>query len=157
MTQRILIVANQTLGGLELAATVRERVQAGATELWVLVPATHPRDHSPISIAGSGAVFPVHGGSEDVDAYALAEGRLQSALDRLGAVGVGVAVGGEVGDPNPFAAVSDVLSRRQFDEVIVSTLPTGASHWLRTDLPSRVHRKFKVPVTTVTSRVASRV
>ncbi len=154
MTHRILIVANQTLGGEDLAAMVRERVQAGATELWVLVPATHPRDHSPVSIAGSGAVFALHGEAEDADAYAMAERRLQVALDRFRALGV--VTGGEVGDPDPFTAVSDLLSRRQFDEVIVSTLPTGASHWLRTDLPSRVHRKFKVPVTTVMSRVASR-
>ena len=154
MTHRILVVGNQTLGSEELAQKVRERVQAGATEVWVLVPATHPRDQSPISIAGSGAVFPLHGGSEDADAYALAEQRLQAAQDRFR--GLGVAVGGEVGDENPFHAVRDVLARREFDEVIVSTLPTGASHWLRTDLPSRVHRKFKLPVTTVTSRVASR-
>ena len=155
MTHRILIVANQTLGGEDLAAMVRERVQAGATELWVVVPATHPRDQSPVSIAGIGAVFPVHGASEELDAYTLAERRLQVAQDRFSELGV--AVGGEVGDEDPFTAVSDVLSGRQFDEVIISTLPTGASHWLRTDLPSRVHRKFKVPVTTVMSRVAPRV
>lgn len=154
MTHRILIVGNQTLGAERLESEVRERVQAGATELWVLVPATHPRDHAPISIAGSGAVFPLHGGSEDADAYALAERRLEAARDRF--TRLGVAVGGEVGDEDPFDAVSDVLAHREFDEVIVSTLPTGASHWLRTDLPSRVHRKFKLPVTTVTSRAASR-
>ena len=155
MTHRILAVANQTLGSEDLAQKVRERVQAGATELWVLVPATHPRDQSQIAIAGSGVVFPLQDGSEDADAYALAERRLQAAQDRFR--GLGVAVGGEVGDEDPFDALKDVLARREFDEVIVSTLPTGASHWLRTDLPSRVHRKFKLPVTTVTSRAASRI
>jgi hypothetical protein len=154
MTHRVLLVANQTLGGENLAATLRERVEAGATDLWILVPATHPQDQAPMSIAGTGAVFALHGGSEDVDAYALAERRLEAAQDRLRSLGV--TVGGEVGDPDPLTAVGDVLSRRQFDEVIVSTLPTGASHWLRTDLPSRVHRRFKVPVTTVTSKVATR-
>src|SRR5215213_7254023 len=149
MTHRILIVANQTLGGEDLAAMVRERIQAGATELWVVVPATHPRDQAVISIAGSGAVFPLHTQSEDVDAYALAERRLEAAQDRFR--GLGADVGGEVGHPDPFPAVSDVLARREVDEIIVSTLPTGASHWLRTDVPSRVHRKFKVPVTTVIS------
>jgi hypothetical protein len=155
MTQRILIVANQTVGSEDLAAMVRKRVEAGATELWVLVPATHPRDQSALSIAGSGAVFPLHGATEDVDAYALAERRLQAAQDRFARLGA--VVGGEVGDPDPLAAIGDVLARREFDEIIVSTLPTGASHWLRTDLPSRVHRKFKVPVTTVVSRAVQRV
>lgn len=153
MSQRILIVGNQTLGGADLAATVRERVQAGATDLWIVVPATHPRDQSALSIAGTGAAFAVHDPAEDTDAYDLAERRLNAVQDVFR--GLGVTVGGEVGDPDPFRAVSDVLARRTFDEVIVSTLPTGASHWLRTDLPSRVHRKFKLPVTTVTSRAAT--
>jgi hypothetical protein len=149
MPQRILIVANQTLGGHELAETVRERVDAGATDLWIVVPATAPRDHAPVSIAGAGALFPLVGPA-DTDAYELAERRLDEARERF--TGLGVEVGGEVGDPDPFAAVSEVLKQREFDEIVVSTLPTVASHWLRTDLPSRLHRKFKVPVTTVTHR-----
>jgi hypothetical protein len=150
MPSRILIVANQTLGGEDLAATVREKVAAGATELWIVVPATQPRDHTPISIAGSGAVFSIHDPSET--AYDLAERRLEAAKEQFR--GLGVELGGEVGDEDPFTAVSDALGNHEVDEVIISTLPTGASHWLRTDLPSRVHRKFKVPVTTVLSRVS---
>ena len=37
-----------------------------------------------------------------------------------------------------------------FDEVIISTLPLGVSRWLGLDVPHRVERRFKVPVTTVT-------
>ena len=66
-------------------------------------------------------------------------------------------VGGEVGDSDPFTAISDVLSRREIDEIIVSTLPTGTSRWLRAGLPTRVRREFNVPVTAVISRAAQRV
>ena len=45
----------------------------------------------------------------------------------------------------------DALARREADEIIVSTLPTGVSHWLRLDLPKRLERKHHIPVTTVTA------
>ena len=153
MTYRILLVANQTLGGEDLAAMVRERGRTGATELWVLVPATLPRDPSAPSGSGGGDAA-IAAGSPDADAHEVAQRRLEAAQDRLH--GLGVAVGGEVGDADPFQAVTDVLCRREVDEVIISTLPTGASLWLRTDLPTRVKREFNVPVTTVISRVAQR-
>jgi hypothetical protein len=34
-------------------------------------------------------------------------------------------------------------------EIIISTLPTHRSHWLRLDLPHRAQRAFQVPVTHV--------
>jgi hypothetical protein len=43
-------------------------------------------------------------------------------------------------------AVMDVLRDHTFDEVIVSTLPHGVSHWLRVDLPARVGRVSGLPV-----------
>lgn len=43
---------------------------------------------------------------------------------------IGAEADGEVGDPNPLQAISDALRERTFDEIILSTLPTGASRWL---------------------------
>jgi hypothetical protein len=54
-----------------------------------------------------------------------------------------------VGDPDPFAAVGDVLYSRSFDEVIVATLPRGVSSWLRVGLPARLRRLTQVPVTRI--------
>ena len=54
-----------------------------------------------------------------------------------------------VGDPDPFAAVGDVLHSRDFDEVIVATLPRGVSSWLRIGLPGRLRRLTDLPITRV--------
>jgi hypothetical protein len=61
---------------------------------------------------------------------------------------------GEVGDRNPVRAIRTSLKRdgRQFDEIIISTLPRRISRWLRMDLPQRVKREFGLPVTVVTPR-----
>jgi hypothetical protein len=149
VAHRILIVANQTLGSDALAATVRARVEAGATEMWIVAPATPPRDLA-AAIGSIGSEVAVLDRSRAATAYELAEKRLEAARSRLS--GLGVPVGGEVGDEDPLTAVGEVLAQREFDEVIVSTLPKAISHWLRTDLPSRIQRKHHLPVTTVTAR-----
>jgi hypothetical protein len=50
-------------------------------------------------------------------------------------------------------AVEETLRDGDFHEVIVSTLPHGISHWLHTDLPSRVAH-LGLPVTTVVAASA---
>ena len=45
-----------------------------------------------------------------------------------------------------------MLASRSFDELIVSTLPQRVSGWLGMDLPHRLHRRYGLPVTTVTSK-----
>jgi hypothetical protein len=62
----------------------------------------------------------------------------------------GGTVEGLIGDTDPFVAVQAALARTPFDEVIVSTLPTHVSHWLRIDLPARV-RRLGLPVSVVTA------
>jgi hypothetical protein len=64
-------------------------------------------------------------------------------------------VEGLVGDSEPYVAVRDLLKTRQFDEVIVSTLPARVSRWLRRDVPHQI-RSLGVPVTVVTAPQAAR-
>ena len=54
------------------------------------------------------------------------------------------------GVPEPLAAIQDAVNLHGFDEVIISTLPTRVSKWLRLDLPHKV-AGLGLPVTTVTA------
>jgi hypothetical protein len=46
-------------------------------------------------------------------------------------------------------AIHDCVNARGFDEIIISTLPTTLSRWLKLDLPSKASGTG-LPVTTVT-------
>jgi GABA permease len=145
--RRYLIVANQTLGGDDLLHVVRSRLEAGPAEFWVLVPAT-PVDHVPPTIVPMPVMgrAPTLPGSAE-EARRVAGERLESELTRLRALGA--TVDGAVGPPDPVDAVGQTLADRQFDEVIVLTLPTHLSRWLHQDLPHRLEHRFHVPVTHV--------
>jgi hypothetical protein len=130
--RRYLVVANQTLGGQHLAETVRGCLASGPARFHIVVPATQPRDH---------AVW------TEGQARALAQRRLESALDRFRSIGAEVE--GEIGDERPLQAIADAVQDGEFDEIILSTLPPGLSRWLGQDLPHRVERQFELPVTHV--------
>jgi hypothetical protein len=121
--RRYLVVANQTLGGVHLLRTVGECVAEGACRFHLLIPAT----------AVCRQLLWVEGDAEEVACR-----RLDAGLACLRAQGV--AVTGEVGDADPLEAVQEVLGREEIDEIIVSTLPTGLSRWVRQDLPGRLAR-----------------
>jgi hypothetical protein len=130
--RRVLVVANQTLGGANLARELQRRMSEGPCKFTLLVPATHPQDHATWT---------------EEDARTLAQRRLETALERLRQTGA--EVDGMVGDESPVLAINDALIGNRFDEIILSTLPPGASRWLKQDLPRRVERRFNLPVTTV--------
>ena len=50
----------------------------------------------------------------------------------------------------------DMWDPMKFDEIIVSTLPTGSSRWLGLDLPHRLEKLTSVPVRHVVSQSAAR-
>jgi hypothetical protein len=141
--RRYLVVANQTLGGPALEATIRDLVDSGGVSLYVVVPATPSWAYQ-----GAGSPQePAETATPDEKGLGQAHWRLRQTIDRLR--GAGVEAEGEVGPADPFDAVGAVLRRREFDGVILSTLPESASRWIGLDLPRRIERSFRVPVTVV--------
>jgi hypothetical protein len=126
---RYLVVANRTLGGPALLDLIRELADAGPSAFHVLVPAA-PSTH--------------HLTWTDERARSLAHARLIAMLDRLARLGV-VATG-EIGDAQPLLAMGDVLRSRDFDAIVLATLPAGISRWLHLELPRRAEDVFGLPV-----------
>lgn len=81
------------------------------------------------------------------DLRALAEERLESGLEWLRELGA--AATGEVGVIDTVAAVVGVVKRDGTDEILVSTLPSRISKWLRQDLPHKIEKNVTIPVTVV--------
>jgi GABA permease len=150
-----LVVANQTLGGQELLDAIRERMDRGPAQFWVLVPAT-PTTHLISDFGALSAAFPLDPSVmptvADVreEAIALAKSNLSTELIRLREMGA--TADGAVGDANPMVAIEKTVANQQFDEIILSTLPPGLSRWLALDLPHRLRRKINVPLTVITAR-----
>jgi hypothetical protein len=140
--RRYLIVANQTLGGEQLTAKLTEYMNAGPCRFYLVAPVTQTEGSDQWASGGlDGGVVP---GAYKI-ARALAAGRLKQELARLREAGA--EADGEVVDPNPVDAIRKLASREEVDEIIVSTLPRRLSRWMAMDLPHRVRRATKLPVT----------
>ena len=121
----VLVVANVTATADELMAALRERAEKGPCRFVLVVPA------------------------------AAAEGKAQldAALEKMRAAGL-EQVSGHVGDRDPVVAVMEAFDPMKFDEIVVSTLPSGSSRWLGLDLPRRLG-KLTSPRPVSASRWAS--
>jgi hypothetical protein len=67
-----------------------------------------------------------------------------AALERLREAGL--EADGRAGHHDPVDAVTDVWDPKEYDEIVVSTLPGAASKWLQFDVPHRVARLTGVQV-----------
>jgi hypothetical protein len=128
----VLVIANRTAGSDELLKALKERADKGAAAFHLVVPAT---------ARGVSWVADMHAGSD------AAEHDLEGALEKLR--GAGLEIEGEIGDPDPVAAVQDAANAASYDEVIVSTLHKHVSKWLKLDLPSKAAHATGLPVTHV--------
>jgi GNAT superfamily N-acetyltransferase len=73
-----------------------------------------------------------------------ARARLTQVIDRARAAGLICA--GMIGDPDPYTAVMNAVQFFRVDDIVISTLPTTRSGWLRADLIERVRRATNKPV-----------
>src|SRR3954463_8579473 len=126
----VLVLANETIGGARLLDAVRERAGHGDdVRFHVVVPQTRPRHGNVIY--------------DDV-VRDSAQVRVDLALEFMH--NEGIAGTGEVGDGDPLNAVKDAVAQHGIDEIIVSTLPSESSGWLRRDLPERLREETGLPV-----------
>ena len=138
---RVLVVANKTAATPQLLECVRERAAKGPCEFTLLVPNTTHGLHTVVD-------------PED-QSQGEAEAVIELALPLLENASGGP-VDAMIGVPEPLAAIQDAVNLHGFDELIISTLPTRVSKWLKLDLPHKA-AGLGLPVTTVTARSRDQV
>jgi hypothetical protein len=131
---RILVVANETVGGRALIEKVKEIAEGahGRDEpfhVTVVCPQNQPK---------SGYVI-----YED-SVRTAAENRLSTTLAQLREIGIDA--DGEIMDPDPYSATMDAIGAYGADEIIVSTHPDTRSGWLRRDLIDRLKDETGLPI-----------
>jgi hypothetical protein len=124
----VLVVANVTATSDELLSTLRERASRGACRFTLLMPRDGPD----------------------------AQAHLHEALEAMRGAGL-ENVSGRTGDQDPIVATMELWDPMQFDEIVVSTLPTGSSRWLGLDLPRRLEKLTSVTVHHVVARPPAEV
>ena len=128
--RRILVVANETLGGQELQRLIEERSSDMPTVILVCTPALNSRLR--------------HWASDEDGARRRAQERLDASLEGLRSLGIDAS--GEVGDANPLQAMEDALRTFGADEIIISTHPEGRSNWLERGVVEHARERFTVPI-----------
>jgi hypothetical protein len=131
--RRILVIANETVGGERLREEIRSRSEGYDEQVFVVCPALN----SPLR----------HWASDEDNARIQAQERLNTSLSRLRQVGVDAK--GEIGDAEPLQAMEDALRLFGADEIIISTHPEGRSHWLEKGIVDAARERFAVPITHV--------
>jgi nucleotide-binding universal stress UspA family protein len=131
--RRILVVANETVGGERLRDEIRQRSEGYDEQVLVVCPALN----TPLR----------HWASDEDGARVQAQERLNASLDRLRSLGIDAK--GEVGDGEPLQAMEDALRMFGADEIIISTHPEGRSNWLEKGVVSGARQRFTVPITHV--------
>jgi hypothetical protein len=131
---RILVVANETVGGRALIDAVKRHAEEAHQRsepfhVTVVCPQNQPR---------SGYVI------YDESVRSAAENRLATTLAQLREVGI--EADGEIMDPDPYSATMDAIGAYGADQVIISTHPDTRSGWLRRDLVDRIKDASGLPV-----------
>lgn len=132
---RLLVVANETVGGEALLEEIGRRSEGPDCEILVITPA----------LAASRAD---HWASDIDEAIVLARQRMELSvleirhrLDR--------STRGEIGDSDPNVAIADALRIFPADEIVISTHPPHSSRWLERGVVDRAREEIDLPISHV--------
>ena len=131
---RLLVVANETVGGSALLEEIRNRGRGRETEILVVTPA----------LAASRAA---HWASDVDEAIELARQRMELSLIAIDHLGIRAK--GEIGESDPNVAIEDALRVFPADEIVISTHPPDRSRWLEHGVVDRAREEIALPVTHV--------
>jgi hypothetical protein len=137
---RVLVVANETVGGEALLDEIRDRCRNRQSEILVVTPAL------PTSRAA-------HWASDTDEATELARQRME--LSRLALDAQGLTARGEIGDADPNIAIEDALRVFAADEIIISTHPPERSRWLEHGVVERAREQIDLPISHVVVDLAA--
>jgi hypothetical protein len=136
---RILVVANETVGGEELLEAIKQRVQGVRAQVFVVCPALNTKLR--------------HWVSDEDKARVEAQYRLDTSLAAM--QDAGIEARGQIGDSDPLQAIEDGIRIFAPDELIISTHPEGRSNWLERGVVDSTRERFALPVTHVVVDLAS--
>jgi GABA permease len=137
---RILVVANETVGGEALLEEIRNRARGHDSETLVVTPA----------LPGSRAA---HWASDTDEATEQARQRMELSVIEI--EGLGLKAKGDIGDSDPNVAIEDALQLFPADEIVISTHPPERSHWLERGVVEKAREEVQLPITHVVVDLAA--
>jgi nucleotide-binding universal stress UspA family protein len=138
--RRILVIANETVGGEELLSAISTLALSEKSRFLVVCPALNSRLRTYTS--------------DEDPAREAAQQRLDDTLARLASVGIEAS--GEIGDGDPLVAIDDAVRTFGPAEIVISTHPPGRSNWLERGIVDSVRARYEVEVTHVVVDLAAR-
>jgi hypothetical protein len=132
--RRLLVVANETVGGRALLEEIRNRCRGRDSEILVVTPA----------LVRSRAA---HWASDIDEGMELARQRMELSL--IAIEQAGLKARGEIGDSDPNMAIEDALRTFSADEIVISTHPPERSRWLERGVVERAREEIDLPTTHV--------
>lgn len=137
---RVLVIANETVGGEELLREIGNRCRDRRCEIFVVTPA----------LVASRAS---HWASDVDEGIELARQRMELSLIAIRELGLKVR--GEIGDSDPTVAIEDALRTFPADEIVISTHPPDRSRWLEQGVVERARNEIDLPITHVVVDLAA--
>lgn len=137
---RLLVVANETVGGGALLEEIRNRCRGRDSEILVVTPA--------LTVSRA-----AHWASDVDEAIEMARQRMELSLIEIDKLGLKAK--GEIGDSDPNVAIEDALRVFPADEIVISTHPPERSRWLERGVVERAREEIDLPVTHVVVDLAA--